>query len=470
MALTRIADLYPNYKDEIFGGDDIKNFSVYSDNDKKIGSVHDILVDEGGRFRYFVINTGFLGLGKKVLLPVGSAKIDYSRERVYASGFTKEQAENLPEYNDDMTIDYDYEERVRNSYRRPTTATAGVGTAAPAYDRSSYSYDRDPDLYQLSDREHGQFGQYQQRLMSLRDRFRLRDRAGNNQMALYKIGDLYPNYKEDIFGDDDIKGYSVYSDTDERVGAVYDILVDGTGHFRYFVVNTGFLGIGKKILLPMGRARIDRAQNRIYAAGLTKEQVQNLPEYSDDMLVDYDYEERVRNSYRRPTTATAGVAGTAAPAYDRSSYSYDRDADLYNMSEQNHQQLKLYEERLVANKHRFQTGTVTVGKRVDTDTARVSVPVEKERVVIERKEPTSTTPITPDATAFQEGEVARMEVYEETADVQKQAFVREEVNIRKETERETVEMQDTVRREELEVDSEGNPIIRPDDETRRDRI
>ncbi|AFY78984.1 conserved domain protein, TIGR02271+C111 [Pleurocapsa sp. PCC 7327] len=462
MALRKIGDLYPNYKEDIFGGDDIKNFSVYSDNDKKIGSVQDLLVDEGGRFRYLVINTGFLGLGKKVLLPVGSAKIDYSRERVYASGFTKEQAENLPEYNDNMTVDYDYEERVRHSYRRPTTATAGVaGTATSAYDRSSYSYDRDPELYQMSDREHGRFGQYQNRLMSFKDRFRFGNRTGNNH--LYKIGDLYPNYKEDIFDDDDIKGYSVYSDTDERVGGVYDILVDGTGYFRYFVVNTGFLGIGKKILLPIGRTRIDRDRNRIYAAGFTKEQAENLPEYNDDMTVDYDYEERVRNSYRRPTTATAGVAGTAASAYDR-------DADLYNMNEQNHQQLKLYEERLIANKHRFNTGTVTVGKRVETDTARVSVPVEKERVVIERKEPTSTTPVNSDATAFKEGEVARMEVYEETADVQKQAYVREEVNIRKETDRETVEMQDTVRREELEVDADGNPIIRSDSENRRDRI
>lgn len=117
MALVKIADLYPDYREDVFGGADIKNFTVYDYNEDKIGSVHDILVDETGHFRYLVIDTGFWIFGKKVLLPVGKAKIDYSQERIYAVGLTKEQAENLPEYDDSMTLDYDYEERVRGVYR-----------------------------------------------------------------------------------------------------------------------------------------------------------------------------------------------------------------------------------------------------------------------------------------------------------------------------------------------------------------
>jgi uncharacterized protein (TIGR02271 family) len=181
------------------------------------------------------------------------------------------------------------------------------------------------------------------------------------------------------------------------------------------------------------------------------------------MTIDYDYEERVRNVYRR------GVSGTTASTYDRNSYSYDRDRPLYNLDEQNHQKLRLYEERLVANKERFRTGTVTVGKRVETETARVSVPVEKERVIIERTDPTSTTPVTPGSADFREGEVARMEVYEETADIDKQAFVREEVNIKKEVQRDTVDATEQVRREELDVDVDNESII-DRDRVNRDRI
>jgi uncharacterized protein YrrD len=59
MALLKLADAYPNYKQEIFGGDDIKGYDVYTENEEKIGGVSDALLDETGRFRYLAIDTGF---------------------------------------------------------------------------------------------------------------------------------------------------------------------------------------------------------------------------------------------------------------------------------------------------------------------------------------------------------------------------------------------------------------------------
>jgi len=47
---------------------------------------------------------------------------------------------------------------------------------------------------------------------------------------------------------------------------------------------------------------------------------------------------------------------------------------------------------------------------------------------------------------FGEGEV-HMEIYEETPDIHKEAFVREEVKVKKVVEQETVETQETIRRE-----------------------
>lgn len=266
-------------------------------------------------------------------------------------------------------------------------------------------------------------------------------------MALLKLADAYPNYKEEIFGGDDIKGYDVYAGNNEKIGSVYDALIDEQGSFRYFVVDTGFWVFGKKILVPLGKVRIDYDQHRIMVQGMTKEEVERMPEYNDSMTVDYDYEERVRSSYR-PTTARS--------TYDRNTYTYDHDAEMY---QPNDQKIKLYEERVFANKQRQKTGEVAVGKHVETQTAQVSVPVEKERVIIERTTPTGATEVTPGTANFKEGEVARMEVYEETADIQKKAFVREEVNIRKEVTQDTVNSTETVRREELDVDVDGNPVI-----------
>ena len=290
-------------------------------------------------------------------------------------------------------------------------------------------------------------------------------------MPLFKIGDFNPNYREEAFDGADVKGLDVHAGrTDEKIGSIYDVLVDETGSFRYFVIDTGFWIFGKKVLLPVGRCRIDADVRRIYATGISsKEQAEKLPEYDDSMTVDYDYEERVRHVYRTP------IGGSVQPATprpvsnqprtvpsDRNTYAYEHEPSLYQMNEQEHQKLRLYEERLVANKIRRQTGEVAIGKRVETETARVSVPVEKERVVIERRTPENVgTTVTPGEHDFREGQVVHMRVYEETADIGKQAFVREEVNVRKEIKRDTVDATETLRREDLEVDVNGKPIVEP---------
>lgn len=285
-------------------------------------------------------------------------------------------------------------------------------------------------------------------------------------MSLYRIKDFDPNYR-DHFEGQDVIGYDLYAGND-KVGSVDDLLVDDSGKIRYLIVNTGVWILGKKVLMPIGRAQLDFAGKRVMAHGLSRDQVESLPAYDGTMPVDYDHEEQVRNVYRPDASAAVGrdtlpVENTAAltterGTYDRDTYGYDRDPDLYQLDEQRHQSLRLYEERLIANKTRAKTGEIAVGKRVETETAKVSVPIEKERVVIERTTPSDAV-VTPGETAFQSGEVARMEVYEETPDIRKEAFVREEVSVRKEVDRETVDAEETLRREELDVSTEGRPVV-----------
>jgi uncharacterized protein (TIGR02271 family) len=122
----------------------------------------------------------------------------------------------------------------------------------------------------------------------------------------------------------------------------------------------------------------------------------------------------------------------------------------------------LYEERLIVNKEREKAGEIAIGKTVETEVANVAIPVEKEKVIIERHSDPNAQQVAPGQVDFSEGEVARVDVYEETADIQKQAFVREEVSIRKEVEQDTVNTTETIRREELEVDVNGQPFINKD--------
>lgn len=284
-------------------------------------------------------------------------------------------------------------------------------------------------------------------------------------MPLLKIRDFDPNYR-DHFEDQDVIGYDLYAGAD-KVGSVDDLLVDDAGKIRYFVINTGTWIFGKKVLLPIGRARIDYSDHRVAVDGLTRTQVEALPKYDGNMPVDYEHEEQVRGVYR-PMATGAAVDASASLDYNRDTYAYDRDPALYNLDESAHQNLRLHEERLIASKTRVKTGEVAVGKHVETEIAKVSVPIEKERVVIERTTPTDAgTAVTPGDAAFTEGEVERVEVYEETPDIRKEAFVREEVSVRKEVDRETVNAEETLRREELDIDTEGRSVVDKGTDTRR---
>ena len=308
-------------------------------------------------------------------------------------------------------------------------------------------------------------------------------------MALHKLVEFDPNYRDNLEGND-IKGLGVYTEgTNEKIGNVNDVLVDDEGHFRYLVVDLGFWIFGKKVLLPIGRSRVDYKNDRVYAIGLTRQQAEDLPEFNERLALDHDYEEQVRGVYRNPNkygssletsvplesstpletsrgiaTSTRPIttpitATIATPTYNRDSYTYEQEPALFNLNEQDHQTLKLYEERLITNKRRQKIGEVSVGKHVETETARVAVPVEREHVVVERVTPVDAGKTVSSTEAdFREGEVARMEIYEETPEISKEAFVREEVRVSKIVDKDMVESQETVRHEELDVNAPGLPI------------
>jgi uncharacterized protein (TIGR02271 family) len=299
-------------------------------------------------------------------------------------------------------------------------------------------------------------------------------------MALYKLQDFDPDYR-DYSDNDDIKGLDLYA-ADEKIGSVSDVLVDDEGQFRYLVINTGVWVLGKKVLLPIGFARIDYNNKRIYADNLTKVQVEALPELTDDMTVDYDHEEQVRTVYRNNTQNAPAAYGTGyagaddAPptkntspsldldvgysGYGRDDYTYEQEPELYGLNEKNHPNLKLYEERLIASKTSRKAGEAVLTKRVETEKAIASVSIDKERVVVERIPVDSEAVVAGGEARFQEGEVSRIDVYEEVPEFHKEVFVREEVKVSKVVDHENATAEEQLRREEIDVDIEGHPTVK----------
>lgn len=287
-------------------------------------------------------------------------------------------------------------------------------------------------------------------------------------MVLFRIADRYPNYQSRFFDGCDIKGTSVYvsGNHTDKIGSIHDVLVDEAGRMRYLVIDTGFWIFGKQVLLPIGRCIDDPESDRIYAQGLSKSQVEQLPKYSSDMVVDSDYEEQVRSIYRAPSVGTTAPVEMSVPveqggkyATVDQTYDYGKEPVLYKMDDNNHKRLRLYEERLVANKTRQKTGSVSVSKRIETEVGTAEVPVQKEKIVIEIESVKGSTRVNVPNNSFQDGEVTRLEVYEDQAEIRKEPVVYQEINIRKETETDVVTARETLRREELQVDKKGEPLV-----------
>lgn len=115
--------------------------------------------------------------------------------------------------------------------------------------------------------------------------------------------------------------------------------------------------------------------------------------------------------------------------------------------------LRLREEQLNVNKERVQTGEVHLRKNVVTEQKTINVPVTHEELVIERH-PVTDGQI--DTTGISEGEIIRIPISEEQITVTKTPVVTGEVEIGKRAVQGTQRVSDTVKREEAQIEREGD--------------
>ena len=117
--------------------------------------------------------------------------------------------------------------------------------------------------------------------------------------------------------------------------------------------------------------------------------------------------------------------------------------------------IQLREERLKVEKTPVETGEVRVGKRVVTEHKTIDVPVEREEIVIERR---------PGAGRAARGELTDEEIVipvkEERVSVTKEPVVTEEVSVGKRKVQDTKHVAETVRKEELDVNEEGDVKVK----------
>jgi uncharacterized protein (TIGR02271 family) len=121
----------------------------------------------------------------------------------------------------------------------------------------------------------------------------------------------------------------------------------------------------------------------------------------------------------------------------------------------------LSEEQLEASKRVGTAGEVRVRKTVETEQQQISVPVMKEHVEVERVPAQAGS--TPGEARFQD-ETISVPVREEEVEIRKRPVVREEVRVRKDRDVQEQRFAETVRKENVEIDEEGDLKKAPSDE------
>jgi len=272
---------------------------------------------------------------------------------------------------------------------------------------------------------------------------------------LTPMSDLVRDRNYDMNGSqDNLVGQPAYGNTGEKVGTIREVLTQDGGAVRYIVVEVGSWFTSKEVVVPVGLARIE--DDGVYFDSLSKDQVKEMNEYHIGQ--DYNDEQQVsdirvlKGTGYVPPVAAAGTTVTAADHY--------QDESLFKTPTR----LQLLEERLNVNKERYQAGSVQVGKKVETRTENVNVALQHEEVVIERHMVSDPRPVDGTVTLGAASQTINVDLEAERANVSKQAFVTEEVEVGKRTQTEEKTFSDTVGREVLDVTKTGEVEIRNDSE------
>ena len=256
---------------------------------------------------------------------------------------------------------------------------------------------------------------------------------------LIRLKDIQATHHE-LIGDDyyDPTHKTAYGLNEEKIGKIEGALVeDTTGRIRYLIVDAGGWFSSKEVLVPAGLARI--VGDDVFFDSLTKSQVEAMEVY------DHDYQYSYKDQYQKDRQAFAADTVPAAERMDMADHAYDAPNTL-----------ELLEERLTVNKDRIVAGLVKVGKHVVTEERNVDVELEEEHANIQRTNVDRPTDRRIGDTDV--NETVEIELEAERAHVSKETYVTEEINVGKSADRHTETIVETIQREELDVDHDGNVV------------
>jgi len=267
---------------------------------------------------------------------------------------------------------------------------------------------------------------------------------------------------------DDITGFSRYIDfdvmdkKDSKIGTLHSLWVNREGQPAFLGVKTGWM-FGKNHVVPADAAEVNQSARRIRLA-YDEDTIKNAPAYDADRDLNLDDERQICDYYhlggaeheehaheattpRFSTTEEAGATETR-PRFGEAGNKPEATTPRTGAEEA---RMQLSEEELRVGKRQVETGGVRLRKVVRTEVINQPVELAHEEIVVERVPATGEKP---SGEAFS-GQDIYIPLRREEAVVQKESRVREEVRATKRTDVERQDVSGTVRREDVEIEKEG---------------
>jgi uncharacterized protein (TIGR02271 family) len=240
-------------------------------------------------------------------------------------------------------------------------------------------------------------------------------------------------------------------------------------------------GTDRHILVPIGYARLDEDDDRIFVDSLNADSLRQIPEYRHETMT-REYETSLRTHYdtagrstgtgggtgattgatgltggfgesgRSEATGTTGRFTDADDFYGNEAYQDDR---FYGSrrNRDDERRVTRSEEELALGKRETRAGEVTVDKHVETEHVREDIPLRHEDVTIERRPVEGGM----HGNARIEGDdEIRIPVTREELVVEKRVVPKEEIIVKKQEHTETETVEADLRREQVDIRREGD--------------
>lgn len=226
--------------------------------DGEIGRTKEFLFDDQHwLLTYFVVNTSKVLSRRKVLISPLAIRQPRWEAHVFPVDLTREQIKNSPAIDEAQPISRQYQTQLHDYYAWPYYWQ--IVARQPTYQVSDFPKSEDQELLEQT-----------------------------------QEGDPHLRSTQEIIG------YHVHA-LDGEIGHVEDFIVDDTlWLLRYIVIDTQNWLPGKKVLIPLNWIqRMSWLEKEVYF-DLTRETIQQCPEYDPTQPVNRQYEIRFYDYYGRP--------------------------------------------------------------------------------------------------------------------------------------------------------------------------